>query len=499
MRHDNKHGVDSFIIAFLSISTVIVFAVLLFLSYENVLSNSISSIIAETDAHSESIADTVSTVVGSDNEFDLDENDRIIILHQIYRATIRGKNHIGFLVEGDGTIIHEEYAESNYDSMEEALQGIEIDYNEAKNKGKFEAFTTVDNLTTVVSVTPVPYSNYFVVVIMNVGRTEAVETFTQTVLQPAIICFLLIIIVVFVTVRTLLAPIREISKVIEQVGEGNFSVRVEGKNAKGNSDKEVKMTSDISMMGKTVNTMIDSLENQENDRQIFISSVAHDIRTPLTSINGFVTAMMDGTIPPEEHNKYMLLIKNEAQRIRGLVMTMTESSSLAHIDPEMMDEFDIREAIKEIVTNLEPQLKEKNIEVKLNLDESDKATYAYGEAQQLSRVVMNIITNAIKFTPVDGTIIVTTTEDYKENRIRIQIEDSGPGIPEDKRSRVFESFFMLDSSRKQEGFGLGLFICKQILSGHKQNIYVDEGPEFGGARFNFSFPTREAFKKDAQE
>ena len=123
MRHDNKHGVDSFIIAFLSISTVIVFAVLLFLSYENVLSNSIRSIIAETDAHSESIADTVSTVVGSDNEFDLDENDRIIILHQIYRATIRGKNHIGFLVEGDGTIIHEEYAESNYDSMEEALQG----------------------------------------------------------------------------------------------------------------------------------------------------------------------------------------------------------------------------------------------------------------------------------------------------------------------------------------------------------------------------------------
>ena len=113
---------------------------------------------------------------------------------------------------------------------------------------------------------------------------------------------------------------------------------------------------------------------------------------------------------------------------------------------------------------------------------------SYGDAQQLCRVFMNIVTNAIKFTPENGKINVTAASDDKEKKILISVEDSGPGIEPEKRNRVFESFYKADPSRKQEGFGLGLYICKQILSGHDQTIYVDGSETLGGARFVFTFP-----------
>ena len=111
----------------------------------------------------------------------------------------------------------------------------------------------------------------------------------------------------------------------------------------------------------------------------------------------------------------------------------------------------------------------------------------YGEIQMLCRVLLNIVTNAIKFTPDGGKIIISSESDRKHCRF-IKVEDSGPGVEPEKRSRVFESFYKADPSRKQEGFGLGLYICKQILTGHGQTIRLEESPELGGAMFVFSFP-----------
>ncbi|HPE28358.1 MAG TPA: sensor histidine kinase, partial [Saccharofermentans sp.] len=116
----------------------------------------------------------------------------------------------------------------------------------------------------------------------------------------------------------------------------------------------------------------------------------------------------------------------------------------------------------------------------------------YGEAQQLCRVMMNVITNAIKFTPMDGKIRIRVFEDHDDPEepphLVVTVEDSGPGVPEEKRKRVFESFYQMDSSRRQEGYGLGLYICKQILSAHKQFIFLDESATLGGAMFVFSLP-----------
>ena len=103
-------------------------------------------------------------------------------------------------------------------------------------------------------------------------------------------------------------------------------------------------------------------------------------------------------------------------------------------------------------------------------------------------VIINIITNAIKFTPQNGEIKISTETNPKARKIIISVEDSGAGVEESKRQRIFESFYQADASRKSEGFGLGLYICKQILAGHGQTIICEEGRELGGARFVFSFP-----------
>ena len=112
----------------------------------------------------------------------------------------------------------------------------------------------------------------------------------------------------------------------------------------------------------------------------------------------------------------------------------------------------------------------------------------YGEVYQLSRVISNIVSNAIKFTPQDGTIIISSKINTAGKSRLVTVEDSGPGVEPDKRNKVFESFYKVDPSRKQEGFGLGLYICKQILAGHGQLIKLEESPSLGGAMFVFTFP-----------
>jgi len=331
-----------------------------------------------------------------------------------------------------------------------------------------------------------PKTDYYCVV-KCIADTDLVrENYVNVILLPALIAMLIAIVLYVAFIWLSLEPVKEISDVISKVGDGDFKVRVNPKYTNEDDSIGFTLSSEFSQMGTTVNNMIESLENQEKDRELFISSIAHDIRTPLTSINGFVTAMLDGTIPPANRDRYLNLIKQETDRIRRLVVSMTEASSLAHLNPELVEEFNLSDMVHDVVDNLESQLADKNIKIITSLDPGPN-NIAYGDAEQLCRVLVNIISNSIKFTPVGGTIKVTTDGKPRENKIYITIEDSGPGIEENKRQRIFESFYKADSSRKVEGFGLGLYICKQILAAHGQTIVCTESGELGGARFDFSF------------
>ena len=453
-----------FIITFLVFTTLVVFAVLLFLSYENMYNNLIIKVISGTDTVTDNLSSDISSIIslqtgefrytmdndGSDNF----KNSRIVdrfVNSEIYRDS----GSI-YLVDIEGRIYSRNSREFDSADSLKVKQGnggntylsegsvLELIKTADKN-GKAGSSSKTPRSISSVSCMKIKGTPYFCLVRNYETTSDTFTEYINVIFIPAMIAMIIAIVLYAVFVYLSLMPIKDISRAIASVAEGDFSVRVNPRYSEPEDYSSFAVSSEFTEMGMTVNNMIESLENAERDREMFISSIAHDIRTPLTSINGFVTAMTDGTIPPEKHDHYLMLIKQQSDRIRTLVTQMTEASSLSHVT-------------------------------------------AYGEAQQLCRVIINIITNAIKFTPQGGSIKVTTTSEPRNKRIMIQVEDSGAGVEESKRKRIFESFYKADPSRKVEGFGLGLYICKQILAAHGQTISCEDGTELGGARFVFYFP-----------
>ena len=472
-----------FLNTFLIISTVIVFAVLIFISYQNIkteyLNNTMTS---SANICADAAADYVML---SDDYEDPDQIDELMSIY--LRSNLMAEKGSVFIVDATGGIV---YTNGMF-VVEDSTSLIKLAVNSVNTmtSGMYQDYQELTGTRSrIVTAMKIQDTGLYSVVISVFDISDYMNEYMTIIIYPVLVSMIAAIALFVGFTGLTIRPLRSISRTVSKVAEGNLSVRVDKKyTTYGDSTGMLTLSSDLTEMARNVNSMIETLENQENDRAIFISSVAHDIRTPLTSINGFVTAMMDGTIPPELHEKYMIRIKAEVDRIRSLVVSMTEASSLSHVDPNLMEEFDLKEAVDDLMSELEPQLRAKNITCEVRISENG-GTAVYGEVQMLCRVLLNIVTNAIKFTPDGGKIIISSPH-VKNHKRLITVEDSGPGVEPDKRARVFESFYKVDPSRKQEGFGLGLYICKQVLAGHGQLIRLEESPELGGAMFVFSFPT----------
>ena len=470
-----------FLNTFLIISTVIVFAVLVFLSYQNMYGNYLNKAFdSSTDICADVATDLAAVYDSTDDEA---LRDRLIELY--LGSDILDESESIYITDGSGKIVYSNLPGKKGTLIENRLQ-LALKSSDDKLYQSREEIT--GTLTHIITALKIGSTGYYVIVMYEVDFTNVISEYMSIVLYPVLIALFAAIALFIGFTGLTIRPLRDISRTVSRVSEGDLTARVDDKYTRtGDSTGILTLSSDLTDMARDVNMMIESLENQEKDRNIFISSVAHDIRTPLTSINGFVTAMLDGTIPPELHSRYLEKIKNEVLKVRNLIVSMTEASSLSSVDPSMMEEFDLKEVLEDMVSELEPQLHSKGITIETRIDE-EGGTAVYGEVQQLSRVLSNIVTNAIKFTPDGGRIIISSYPDRREKRRSIIVEDSGPGVEPDKRNKVFESFYKADPSRKQEGFGLGLYICKQILLGHGQQIRLDESRELGGAMFIFSFP-----------
>lgn len=472
-------------------STVIVFAVLLFLSYENMNNKFVDENIDVTESTCEQLSsDLGDAFVSGDIADPLKMVDYII--HSRMFADVANI----YIVDSNGAIAfecteHLEYELATFqtgdsvyledENVNECLNEVTYSYQQ-KTK-----LVNHSNDVEVISINKIDNSDYYCIVYRDADTSLVKSEYLSVIFIPTLIALVVALILLVGFVGISMRPVNEMSRVISRVADGDYSARVSGKFANPNELSVLTVSSDMTEMASTLNNMLEILENQENDRSVFISSIAHDIRTPLTSINGFVTAMLDGTIPPENQEKYLVMIKNEADRIRRLVTSMTEASSLSHVDPELMEEFDLKDVFDDVIPNLEPQKVKKDITIETVLN-TDGNNIVYGEAQQLCRVIVNIISNAIKFTPYGGTIRVTAERKEDDNVMKVSVEDSGAGVEDDKKARIFESFYKADPSRKQEGFGLGLYICKQILVGHDQSIRVEDSEDLGGAKFVFTLP-----------
>lgn len=326
---------------------------------------------------------------------------------------------------------------------------------------------------------------------VNVNQ-QTIWMLTNALAVPVLIAFSLSLFLFSLMTHSLVRPIRLLSDAAKKVTGGDLSARIYMPALQSDAPTKFFVAEELAEMVETVNHMIERLETQENDRRVFVSSIAHDLRTPLTSIKGFISALLDGTIPKEKSEHYLALVKQEVDRLQALTNSMTEVATFSQRDHLKKEFFDINQMLHETLSSMEPLLREKNLGVQLEMyKDSSGQLLAYADKESIARVVYNLLNNAIKFTPDKGLIAITTGTNLRNQLVTVRIEDSGPGIPEDKRQKVFESFFKLDESRTQSGSGLGLYICKEILSAHGQRIAVERSQYLGGAAFDFTLSGKE--------
>ena len=307
------------------------------------------------------------------------------------------------------------------------------------------------------------------------------------------IAFLSALVIVIIFTNAVARPIRRLSEAAHDLMLGDFSVRVpwpdDGDGAGEDEDEPQPQADEIALLVRSFNRMAASLEHQNADRRDFISSISHDLRTPLTSISGFIEGMLDGTIPPERYPRYLGIVRDETQRLRALVNDMNEVNRLdGHALSYDFRSFDLAALVRGVIRSLESLISARRITVQLSQTSDGKPLMVVGDEEQLSRVFHNLIANALHFTPDEGVISVTWQRTPGAPYVEIAVEDSGPGIAEGDLPHIFERFYKSDRTRSQHrGSGLGLFICRSILQAHGQQISAGRS-KMGGARFVFTLP-----------
>lgn len=243
--------------------------------------------------------------------------------------------------------------------------------------------------------------------------------------------------------------------------------------AAGNLDYTIPVDTDDEMgyLATTLNYMSDELNKMGEYQHKFVANVSHDFRSPLTSIKGFVEAIMDGTIPPEMQDRYLKIVIDETERLDKLTKSLLTLDKLdSRGRPIHMSSFDINKTIKSTAASFESICRKKTITIELHL-ESEKL-FVTADLEQIQQVLYNLIDNAIKFSSNDSTIKVETSE--KHGTVFVSVKDTGQGIPKSSLNKIWERFYKLDSSRGRDrkGTGLGLSIVKEIIAAHNQNINV---------------------------
>lgn len=279
-------------------------------------------------------------------------------------------------------------------------------------------------------------------------------------------------IVVYAFTEKLTNPLRQMSNATKAYAKGDFSRRV-----------DVKGRDEFADLCQSFNRMASSLSIMESSRRSFVANVSHELKTPMTTIDGFINGMLDGTIPEEKHDEYLRIVSDEVGRLSRLVTSMLNLSKIEAGELELkLTDFDLSNTAVACLLTFEQMIENKHIEIK-GLEDLEK-TVVHGDSDMLYQVVYNLIDNAVKFTPDGGSIEISITKSNR-NEVNFSIKNSGAGIPPEEIGRIFERFYKVDKSRSYDtkSAGLGLYLCKTIIEMHGGNIYVqsvkDEYTQFG--------------------
>ena len=355
------------------------------------------------------------------------------------------------------------------DFLEKAMTRGFMDYvgNDIFGIGKFVVATSVDDDPT--------HGVVFGVEDAITGLLPYVLSILQTFFFSLIAALVLSFIIIFFFSRGITTPLNEMEEVTKHFAKGEFQHRANENYKKGY----------LSEFAKGLNQMADELAIEEEAQRSFIANVSHELKTPMTTISGFIDGILDGTIPPEREREYLTIVSREVKRLSRIVVSMLNLSKIEAGEVNLSPiRYDISAQIFETLLPFEQVIEQKHIHV-VGFESMGTVT-VNADRDLLQQVIYNLLDNAVKFTPDGGTISIraknTLTETY------VSIRNTGSVNP-NELSRIFERFYKVDKSRSFDikGVGLGLYIVKTIVNMHDGEIKAT-GKEGEYVQFAFRIP-----------
>lgn len=311
---------------------------------------------------------------------------------------------------------------------------------------------------------------------------EGIQEFCDNLVN---ICYITVFVILLLSVIILMfftemvyVPLKKITHATEHYATGNMHYEF-----------QVESDDEIGYLAACLSFMANRIASAEDDQKKFIANVSHDFRSPLTSIRGFLEAMIDGTIPPELHEKYLNVVLNETERLTKLTNGLLTLNNL-NTKGMLLDrtDFEINKVIRNTAASFEATCRKKMLAIELVL--TGEEMYVNADVGKIQQVLYNLMDNAIKFSHQDSVIKVETS--LRKSKLLVSVKDTGIGIPKEDLKQIWDRFYKSDLSRGKDkkGTGLGLSIVKEIISCHDENINV-VSTEGVGTEFTFTLPLAE--------
>jgi len=301
------------------------------------------------------------------------------------------------------------------------------------------------------------------------------DEFFSPFLQAGVIALILALVLAFWVARWVAAPLQRMAVAARELADGKYNqIPLEG-------------PTEVRTLGQAFNEMSRRVQDSQQSQKDFVANVSHELKTPLTSIQGFAQAILDGTVTSgEELNQAANVIYSESDRMNRLVLDLLD---LAKFDAGTVRfnfvSVNINELLCDVIKKMKPQAKN----ARVSLQESIPTIPAIiGDPDRLSQVMTNLIDNALKHTQPGG--VVSMRAKHLGRNLEISISDTGPGIPAEDLSRVFERFYQIEKSRpggSGRGVGLGLSIAREIIQAHQGSIYVRNNRDTGDFNIGCTF------------
>ena len=398
------------------------------------------------------------------------------IVSQITQADVVICNNQGYIIlcsgnltgcDHDGWQLNQEYLDKVYENNGYSATGtIRNLYSEERYVVSAPIVSGEEHLGIVMVSTPTAGPRVVLDKIGNIFTTAAV--------------FVVLVAVLGVTAfaRRESKPLKELANAATAFGHGELDARV-----KIDEDSSEEMEE----LALAFNNMASSLQKSEYQRQEFVANVSHELKTPMTTISGYVDGILDGTIPPEHQEHYLHIVSDETKRLSRLVRSMLDISQLQKeqgIPEDKKIHFDLEECAGQVLITFEKKINDKKLNVDVNFPEHP--VYTMANQDYITQVIYNLLDNAVKFCPEGGTLGLTIREGG--SKAYVSVSNDGQTIPPEELPLVFDRFHKLDKSRSQnrDGWGLGLYIVKTIVCAHGENISVTS--KNGKTEFTFTMP-----------